>query len=516
MNLTLFLLLATVCPSLGWVVPREPKVFWNANRHFSPSNRNRLPIPALQSQNQVEGAQENLTEKEDPAAPPPTPALRELYPPSTAHTNGTLQVDSIHTLYYEVHGNPNKPGKSALFLHGGPGAGCTPTHARFFNPDYYSTIVLFDQRGCGRSTPRGQVHNNTIWHLIQDCEQLRHHILGNDQVWDVVLGGSWGSTLAIAYAQEYPNSVKSMILRGVCLLRPSEVDWLFTPQGGAAQRNPAAWKAFAETVGIGPKQPEMTPQTTRAIGPDVPFQNDASMTIGVKPVQRNPNDMDVDRNVLHRYYDRMFGLNTQDRWTAARGWMTWEFTVSSSYRKQGANHSSPAVLVYEPTTRDWTYQDGFGNNLQPTDISRLSLTTSASEASHQLRKVLPLSDRPPAHARPIGLSLEDFEKATDEQYGNFSGLPAMSMLTCFYSVNDHYAMNGWNLIVAERMRRIRHIPCIAIQGGNDPICPPDTALDLLHQWPELELRIPLMAGHSMYDPDITNELVRATDQLASN
>ena len=452
------------------------------------------------------------------------PDLRDLYPPSVAHCNGTLQVDEIHTLYYEVHGNQSSISssnsnnddnnrtktkkKSALFLHGGPGAGCNPTHARFFNPDLYDTIVLVDQRGCGKSAPRGQVYHNSLRHLIDDCERLREH-LNVGPAWDVVLGGSWGSTLAVAYAQEHPDRVKSIVLRGVCLLRTAEVDWLFTPQGGAARQNPQGWKQFAETVGM---------TTSESVG-DTDNQNS--------------NVVMIDRSVLYAYYDRFFGKNATDRWTAARGWMTWEFTASSSYKQklaavanatnqsQGELPRSPAVLVSSTGSDSWSYKDSQGSVLSVSEMEALALDEDPGRyATGQLRQgllhpVAPTSSSVPP--RPIALQAKDFEdsKLQEEKVGNFSGFPAMPMLTCFYSVNDRFAMNDVDLIAPERMERLQNIPCTAIQGGMDPICPPDTALDVKQQWPGMELRIPLYAGHSMYHPELAHELVQATDRMAS-
>ncbi|CAB9524773.1 Proline iminopeptidase [Seminavis robusta] len=411
--------------------------------------------------------------------------LRELYPASTARYNGTLSVDSIHTLYYEVHGNNDNnndgtPQRAALFLHGGPGAGCTANHARFFDPDLYDTIVLFDQRGCGKSTPRGMVHNNTLEHLIQDCESLRQHILGVHGVWHTILGGSWGSTLAIAYAQEYPQCVKSLVLRGVCLLRPAEVDWLFTPQGGAAQQNPEAWQTFANTV-----------------------MDDDEET--------SSTDTDDHRSVLHKYYDCFFGTNTTKRWMAARGWMTWEFTVSASYKKDLTSEDSPAVLVSYSDPGGWAYQDRYGRVLEPEEILDDSqLDAAANDMPHKLRQGLPPQQSPSAQQRRH-MALTDFEAAQKETMGNFSGLPAMPMLTCYYSTNDRHVMMAD--LLSTRMDSIRNLPCIAVQGGRDPICPPDTAMDVKQQWPGMELRIPLNAGHSMYHPELVHELVQATDRV---
>ena len=450
------------------------------------------------------------------------PALRGLYPPSVAHSNGTLQVDELHTLYYEVHGNQssstNKK-KSALFLHGGPGAGCNPNHARFFDSNLYDKIVLVDQRGCGKSTPRGQVYHNSLNHLVGDCERLREHLQVGES-WDVVLGGSWGSTLAIAYAQEFPERVKSVILRGVCLLRSAEVDWLFTPQGGAAQQNPKGWKQFAETVGM----------TTV----------DSDTSESVENNMENPQV--TDRSVLHAYYDRFFSRNATDRWTAARGWMTWEFTASSSYKEnlkaiqnateqtnQNNNKTdeipqSPAILVSSSGSDQWSYEDSEGAILSPSQVESLSSEDPATYArgAHLRQGLLHPTKTPETSSsltpqpRLIALQANDFEhpKLLEETVGNFSGFPAMPMLTCFYSVNDRFAMNDIDLIAPERMIRLQDIPCIAIQGGMDPICPPDTALDVKEQWPGMELRIPVYAGHSMYHPELAHEIVQATDRMA--
>jgi proline iminopeptidase len=144
-------------------------------------------------------------------------------------------VDELHTLYWEECGHPT--GTPVLFLHGGPGAGCSPEHRRFFDPKYYR-IVLFDQRGAGRSTPYGEVTNNTTAHLVADIELLRKTL--DIPVWHV-FGGSWGSTLALAYAQAYPQPCLSLTLRGIFLLRASEVEWFVR---GLRHFAPEAWEQF--------------------------------------------------------------------------------------------------------------------------------------------------------------------------------------------------------------------------------------------------------------------------------
>lgn len=170
--------------------------------------------------------------------------MRFFYPPLDAHATGMLDVGDGHRVYWEVSGNPD--GRPAVFLHGGPGAGTSPLQRRFFDPDAYR-IVLFDQRGCGRSSPhvatKDPDEHNTTWHLVADMEALREH-LGIER-W-LLFGGSWGATLALAYAQTHPARVTEIILRGVFLLRRSELDWLY--RGGAGALFPEAWAAFSSLV----------------------------------------------------------------------------------------------------------------------------------------------------------------------------------------------------------------------------------------------------------------------------
>ncbi len=165
------------------------------------------------------------------------PALRtELYPEIEPLEAGMLALDGMHHMYWEVSGNPH--GKPVVFLHGGPGAGASPAHRRFFDPKHYR-IVIFDQRGAGRSTPLGALQNNTTPHLIADMEMLREH-LGIER-W-LVFGGSWGSTLALAYAEEHPERCTGLILRGIFLCRKSEIDWFLYELKNLF---PEAWRTFS-------------------------------------------------------------------------------------------------------------------------------------------------------------------------------------------------------------------------------------------------------------------------------
>ena len=203
-----------------------------------------------------------------------------FYPPIEPYATGRLRVSDLHDLYYEECGNPR--GKPIVFLHGGPGAGVIPVYRRAFDPARYR-IVLFDQRGAGRSTPKGELRDNTTWHVVADIERLRTH-LGIDR-WQVA-GGSWGGTLAVAYAQTHPDRVTEMILRGVTLWRKAEMDW--NHKWGANWLFPEAWDAF-----------------NALIPPD-------------------------DRDDLPRaYYRRLIDPDATVRRAAARAWGEWESAIVS-------------------------------------------------------------------------------------------------------------------------------------------------------------------------------------------
>jgi proline iminopeptidase len=171
-----------------------------------------------------------------------TASRRTLYPEIEPYESGHLDVGDGHSLYWELSGNPH--GKPVVFLHGGPGGASSPDHRRQFNPDAYK-ILVFDQRGCGRSTPVASLDNNTTWDLVGDVETLRTEVARADQ-WQV-FGGSWGSTLALAYAQKYPERVTELVLRGIFLFDQYELDWLYK-KGGASSLYPDKWDDFAGFV----------------------------------------------------------------------------------------------------------------------------------------------------------------------------------------------------------------------------------------------------------------------------
>lgn len=207
-------------------------------------------------------------------------ALRSLYPETAPISSGTLAVDDLHTLYYEEFGNPH--GKPAVFLHGGPGGGCSAVQARFFDPKRYR-ILLFDQRGCGRSTPHACLTDNTTWDLVEDIERLRKHL--NIDRW-LVFGGSWGSTLALAYAQTHPEAVTELVLRGIFMLRKREIDWFY--QGGASRIFPDAWERY------------------------------------LAPIPEDERD-----DLLSAYHRRLTSESTEVQLEAARAWSIWEGSTST-------------------------------------------------------------------------------------------------------------------------------------------------------------------------------------------
>ena len=183
----------------------------------------------------------------------------ELYPEIEPYRSGMLELDSVHRMYWEECGNPR--GHPVVFLHGGPGAGSAPAHRRFFDPAHYR-IVIFDQRGAGRSRPLGEIEQNTTPLLIDDMERLRRH-LGIER-W-LVFGGSWGSTLAIAYAIAHADRCAGLVLRGIFLCRKSEIDWFLY---GVRNIFPEAWSAFAHAIPAGERADLLAAYYKRLTHPD--------------------------------------------------------------------------------------------------------------------------------------------------------------------------------------------------------------------------------------------------------
>ncbi|MEM9301011.1 MAG: prolyl aminopeptidase [Pseudomonadota bacterium] len=311
---------------------------------------------------------------------------RTLYPEIEPFDHGLLAVDEPHEVYYEQCGNPD--GKPVVFLHGGPGGGGSPHPRRFFDPDVYR-IVVFDQRGCGRSRPHSLLENNTTWHLVADIEALRKHL--RIDRWQV-FGGSWGSTLALAYAQKHPDSVTELVIRGIFLMREHEIDWLY--RSGTRKLFPDAWADL------------------------------------IAPIPEAERD-----DLVAAYHRRLTGDDAEERLQAAVAWSTFEAITA-----------------------------------------------------HLLRN-------------------EDFIKALQED--EFAD--AFARIETHYFVNRGFLEHEHQLL--EDVQKIRHIPAVIVHGRYDALCPPETAWDLHRAWPEAELVIVPDAGHSAFEPGITDALIRATDRL---
>ncbi len=187
-----------------------------------------------------------------------------LYPPIDPFDQRMLDVGDGHTIYVEQAGNPE--GQPVVVLHGGPGGGCSPAMRRYFNPEHYR-VILFDQRGCGRSRPHASVTDNTTWHLVADIELIRE-TLGIDK-W-IVFGGSWGATLSLIYAQTHPDRASHLVLRGVFLMTQSELDWFY--QGGAGAFWPEAWARFVDPIPVEERDDLIAAYHRRLFGDDMVVQ----------------------------------------------------------------------------------------------------------------------------------------------------------------------------------------------------------------------------------------------------
>ena len=194
--------------------------------------------------------------------------LRQLYPEIEPYDSGTLDVGDGHQIYWERVGTPGA--KPAVFLHGGPGGGCNPSHRRLFDPTRYD-VLLFDQRGCGRSTPHASLEGNTTWHLVADIERLRE--MAGIDTW-LVFGGSWGSTLALAYAQTHPERASEIVVRGIFGLRRFELEWYY--QYGASLLFPDKWERFQVPIPEAERGDMIAAYRKRLIGDDRTAQIEAA------------------------------------------------------------------------------------------------------------------------------------------------------------------------------------------------------------------------------------------------
>ena len=245
----------------------------------------------------------------------------------------TLPVGDGHTLYVEMCGNPE--GKPAVVLHGGPGAGCSPFMRRFFDPEHYC-VILFDQRGAGRSTPSGSLEANTTWHLVEDLERIRVHL--DIESW-LVFGGSWGSTLALLYAQAYPERVTEMVLRGIFTMTREELDWFYG--GGASRFFPEAWAAFVEPIPEDERDDLIAAYARRLIDGDeseqLRFARPWVRWESASAVLRPPKSVAVAGGAHSRAFARI-----ENHYFVHRGWLEQDDQIIAN---MGRLHGIPGMIV---------------------------------------------------------------------------------------------------------------------------------------------------------------------------
>ena len=239
--------------------------------------------------------------------------LNILYPEIQPYNSFYIKVSNLHTVYVEESGNPS--GNPVIFLHGGPGGGIEPIYRQFFNPEKWR-IILFDQRGCGKSLPHSEIKENTTWDLVKDIEKIRKYL--NIDKW-VIFGGSWGSTLALSYSILNPNSCKALILRGIFLLRKLEIDWFY--QEGCSYIFPDEWENYIQNI---------------------------------------PND--ERNNFVKAYYKRLTSSNIGVRQKAALAWSKWESSTSYLIPKKQSLHNFNEVKNADAFARiecHYFYNGGF-------------------------------------------------------------------------------------------------------------------------------------------------------------
>ena len=228
--------------------------------------------------------------------------MKQLYPEIEPYNKFDLKVSNLHTIHVEESGNPN--GKPVIFLHGGPGGGIEPIYRQYFDPEKWR-IIIFDQRGCGQSTPHAELRENTTWDLIADIEKIREHL--EIDKW-VVFGGSWGSTLSLSYAITHPDRCKGLVLRGIFMIRKKEIDWFY--QEGTSNIYPDAWEHY------------------------------------LKPIPE-----DERHDLVAAYYKRLTSEDENVRIEAAKAWSIWEASTSKLLQSEDFLHQFEEPKVAEAFAR---------------------------------------------------------------------------------------------------------------------------------------------------------------------
>ena len=228
--------------------------------------------------------------------------MKQLYPEIEPYNQFDLKVSDLHTIHVEESGNIN--GKPVIFLHGGPGGGIEPVYRQYFDPEKWR-IIVFDQRGCGQSTPHAELQENTTWDLIADIEKIREHL--EIDKW-VVFGGSWGSTLSLSYAITHPDRCKALVLRGIFMIRKKEINWFY--QDGTSNIYPDAWEHYLRPI------PE-----------------------------------DERHDLVAAYYKRLTSNDDSVRIEAAKAWSIWEASTSKLIQSEESIHAFEDAKVAEAFAR---------------------------------------------------------------------------------------------------------------------------------------------------------------------
>ncbi len=315
-----------------------------------------------------------------------TTELRGFYPEIEPFETGMLDVGDGHQIYWERFGT--KGAKPAVFLHGGPGGATSPSHRRLFDPALYD-VILFDQRGCGKSTPHASIEANTTWHLVADIERLRE--LMGVETW-LVFGGSWGSTLALAYAETHPERVSELVLRGIYTLTKAELDWYY--QFGVSEMFPDKWERFCAPI----------PENER-------------------------------HEMMAAYRRRLTGTDREEQLRCAVAWSSWE--------------GETITLLPNPDYSDHFYDPEFA--------------------------------------------------------------------LAFARIENHFFVHAGWLEEGQLLRdayKLKDIPGVIIHGRYDMPCPAKYAWALHKAWPKADFHLIEGAGHAYLEPDILDQLIRATDRFA--
>lgn len=261
--------------------------------------------------------------------------FRGFYPSIEPYVSGLLDVGDGHEIYYERCGKQG--GKPAVFVHGGPGGGSSPIHRSLFNPEVYD-IMVFDQRGCGRSKPHAELENNTTWHLVDDLEKLRN-LMGAEK-WQV-FGGSWGSTLSLTYAQKYPERVSELILRGIYMLTKPELDWYY--QFGVSQMHPEKWENFIAPIPKEERHDMIGAYRKRLTGDDKDIQIEAAKAWSVwegETITLMPNS-----DLTTHFSDGHFALafaRIENHFFAHSGWLEEGQLLKNAHKLKGI----PGAIIH--------------------------------------------------------------------------------------------------------------------------------------------------------------------------